>query len=316
MLNNCGYYRGSSILVSGTAGTGKTSLAVSLVDAACRRGERCLYVAFEESTAQIIRNMRSIGIDLEPWVNQGILQFRTARPTFFGIEMHLLTLQKMVEDFKPNVMVIDPLNNLISIGSNTEVKSMLVRLIDYLKKKQITTFFTSLASGDAERNPEMGISSLMDTWLMVRNLESNGERNRALYILKSRGMAHSSQVREFCLTDKGIDLVDVYVSPEGVLTGSARVAQESRKRMAAQQRQTEIEHLKADLERKRQILHNQVAALQAEFAAEEEQLKLALVQDDEMQTHQIEEREKIYRARQPLPHSIAPSDNGGSQEEK
>ncbi len=225
MFDHQGYYRGSTVLVSGTAGTGKTSLAASLVDAACRRGERCLYVAFEESTSQIIRNMRSIGIDLEPWVQQGLLQFRATRPSFYGLEMHLLTLQKLAEEFQPSVMVIDPLTNLISVASDSEVKSMLVRLIDYLKMKGITTLFTSLvAGGDVEVNSEVGISSLMDAWLLVRNLENNGERNRGLYVLKARGMAHSTQIREFRLTSHGIELVDVYVGPEGILPGSARAA--------------------------------------------------------------------------------------------
>jgi len=307
MLDRCGYYRGSTVLVSGTAGTGKTSLAASLVDAACRQGERCLYIAFEESTSQIIRNMRSIGIDLEPWVQQDLLRFRAARPFFYGIEMHLLLLQKLVEEFQPSVMVIDPLTNLISIGSDSEVKSMLVRLIDYLKMKQITALFTSLTGGgEAEAASEVGISSLMDTWLLVRNLESNSERNRGLYVLKARGQAHSTQVREFRLTDRGIDLVDVYVGPEGILTGSARLIQEGRDRISLQQRQAEIERRRRELELKRKAVESQVAVLQAELETEEEEFQRALTEEEIAQTMQAEERESVIRSRR------APS-NGGAQ---
>jgi len=210
LLAGKGFYRGSSILLSGTAGTGKTSLSASMAEAACRRGERCLYIAFEESTSQIIRNMRSIGMDLNQWVDQGLLRFRASRPSFFGVEMHLLTIQKLVEEFNPSVVVIDPLTSLTTVGSVVEVKSMLVRLIDFFKMHHITTLFTTLTSGEqAEVTTDVDISSLMDTWILVRNRENNGERNRALYVLKARGIAHSTQVREFIMTEHGIELVDV-----------------------------------------------------------------------------------------------------------
>jgi circadian clock protein KaiC len=231
--------------------------------------------------------------------------------------MHLLTLQKLVEEFNPAVVVIDPLTNLISIGSQTEVKSMLVRLIDFLKMKQVTTLFTSLTSGgDAELNSEVGISSLMDTWLLVRNLETSGERNRGLYVLKSRGMAHSTQVREFCLTDHGIDLVDVYLGPEGVLTGSARIAQEGRERMAAQQRQAETRRRQAEVERKRQMIASQIAALQAEIAAEEEQLQLDLAQEEAEQRQQVEERSKISHVRQASAATVTTGNGARQKQEK
>ncbi|RPJ51609.1 MAG: circadian clock protein KaiC, partial [Chloroflexi bacterium] len=299
MLNGQGYFRGSSVLISGSAGTGKTSLAATLVDAACRRGERCLYFAFEEAPAQILRNMRSISIDLEPWVERGLLYFRAARPSFYGLEMHLLTIQKLVDEFDPQVVVIDPLTNLISIGSNPEVKSMLVRLIDYLKMKQVTTLFTSLtAGGQEEITSEIGVSSLMDTWLLVRNLEKDGERNRGLYVLKSRGMAHSTQVREFCLSERGVDLVDVYIGPDGVITGSARIAQEAREQAKFSQRQAEIERKQRELERKRKVIESQMAVLQAEIESAEEQLRLELIQAEETRKNQADELQALAQARQ------------------
>jgi len=227
MLGGAGYYRGSSVLVSGTAGTGKTSLAAHFAEAACRRGERALYFAFEESPSQIMRNMRSIGIDLEPWVQKGLLQFQANRPSFAGLEMHLTMMHKAVNAFKPQVVIVDPLSSFVIGGNETEVKSMLMRLVDFLKMNRITGLFTNLTSGrGALELTDVAISSLIDTWLLLRDIEIGGERNRGLYILKSRGMAHSNQIREFLLTDHGVELCDVYVGPEGVLTGSARLAQE------------------------------------------------------------------------------------------
>ncbi|MGD0089380.1 MAG: circadian clock protein KaiC [Planctomycetota bacterium] len=239
MLGGKGYFRGSSILVSGMAGTGKTSMAAAFVDAACRRGERCMYFSFEESPDQIIRNMGSIGFDLRKWVGKGLLQFHSFRPQLFGLETHLANTHKLVNDFKPAAVVLDPVTNLTPIGDTDEVKSMLTRLIDFLKNQRVTSVYTSLTlGGNAMEQSEAGISSLMDTWLLVHVLESDGERNRLLYILKSRGMAHSNQVREFRLTDQGIQLVDVYVGSGMVLTGAARMAQEARdtaQSVAAQQ---------------------------------------------------------------------------------
>ena len=209
MLDGKGYLRGSSILVSGAAGTAKTSLAAALVDAACRRGERCIYFSFEESTNQIIRNMRSIGNDLQPWVDQGLLKFYSDRPTHQGIEMHLLIMTKAVTNFEPSIVVVDPLTNLISIASKSEVNSMLVRLVDFFKMNQITTMFTDLiVEGMDLISKGHAISSFMDTWIILRNLESDGERNRELTIMKSRGMPHSKQVRGFYLNNQGIQLAD------------------------------------------------------------------------------------------------------------
>jgi len=205
MLGGKGFYYGSSILVSGTAGSGKTSLAASFVDAACRRGERCLYFPFEESMSQILRNMRSIGIDLNPHVKKGLLQFRATRPSVYGLEMHLVTMYDLITEYKPQVMVMDPITDFFAVGTKTEVKAAITRIIDFLKSNEITGLFTSFTS--EEEGPDqsiVGVSSLIDTWISLRNLETNGERQRGLFILKSRGMPHSSQVRSFALTDKGI----------------------------------------------------------------------------------------------------------------
>jgi len=270
MLGGAGYYRGSSVLVSGTAGTGKSSLAAHFADAACRRGEHALYFAFEESPTQIMRNMRSIGIDLSRWVQKGLLQFEATRPTLFGLEMHLTTMRKAVNDFKPQVVILDPLNSFITGGNETNVKMMLVRLVDFLKINQITGLFTSLTSGGgALEQTDVDISSLIDTWLLLRDIENSSERNRGLYILKSRGMAHSNQIREFLLTDHGMDLRDVYVGPSGVLAGSARLAQEAQEKAALMIRDQEVELRRIELERKRTTLEAQIAVMRAEFAVEE-----------------------------------------------
>ena len=207
MLGGKGFHRGSSILISGTAGTGKSSLSATFVDAACRRGERCLYFAFEESTSQILRNMRSIGIDLAPHVKKGLLQFHVARPTLYGLEMHLVTMYDLIEEQKPEIVVLDPITDFFAIGSKIEVKAAITRIIDFLKSNQITALFTSYTSEeDSPDQTIVGVSSLIDAWLSLRNLESNGERHRGLFILKSRGMAHSNQIRSYELTDNGIKI--------------------------------------------------------------------------------------------------------------
>jgi len=207
MLGGKGYYRGSTVLVSGTAGTGKTSLAAHFMDAACRRGERCLCFLFEESPAQLLRNMRSIGIDLEPWVDAGLLQFHADRPSRYGLEIHLVTMHQVVADFTPDVTVIDPVTNLMTVGTYADVQAMLTRMIDHLKTENITAMLTSLMPGytTIERT-ETTISSLMDTWLVLGNEDVSGRHHRGLYVLKSRGMAHSNELREFAITDQGLDM--------------------------------------------------------------------------------------------------------------
>jgi circadian clock protein KaiC len=298
MMGGKGYYRGSSILVTGTAGTGKSSLAAHFVDAACRRGERCLYFAFEESQKQIIRNMRSIGIDLEQWVNNGLLEFRNSRPTLYGLEMHLVTMHKAVEAFNPAIVVIDPISNLVAAASEMEVKSMLSRLIDFLKMKQITAFCTDLTTvgGSLERT-EVGISSLVDTWLLLQMMEASGERNRGLYILKSRGMEHSNQVREFCLSDTGIQLRDVYIGSGGVLTGAARVAQEARDKSETLERSQEIERKYRDIERKKAVIEAQIAALRTSFEAEKDDLERAIAREKLHHEVLAEETQTMARTR-------------------
>jgi circadian clock protein KaiC len=295
MLGGKGYYRGSSILVSGTAGTGKTSLGAVFAQAACQRGERCLHFAFEESQNQIIRNMRSIGLNLEPWVKKGLLQFHSARPTTFGLEMHLASMHHRIEAFQPRVVIIDPITNLASIAVGNELKSALTRLIDYLKTKQITAFFTNLTSlaGASLEHTDVGISSLMDTWLLLRDVESNGERNRGLYILKSRGMAHSNQIREFIITGKGIKLVDVYLQPEGLLMGTARMQKEAQERSASTMRQQETSRKKREFELKRKTLEGQMAALQAEFGSQEEEFRTFQLQQKKQQDIDAQEKEKM-----------------------
>jgi circadian clock protein KaiC len=298
MLGQKGYFRGSSVLVTGTAGTGKSSMAAHFVDAACRRGERCLYFAFEESRNQIIRNMRSIGINLEQWVNKGLLDFRNSRPTLYGLEMHLVTMHKAIEAFQPAIVVVDPISNLVAAASDMEVKSMLSRLIDFLKMKQITAFCADLtAVGGSLERTDVGISSLMDTWLLLQMIEGSGERNRGLYILKSRGMEHSNQVREYRLTDNGAMLQDVYVGSSGVLTGAGRVAQEAKDRAESLERRLEIERKQRDIERKKAVIEAQIATLRTGFEAEKDELERAIARERLHQEVLTEETRAMARVR-------------------
>jgi circadian clock protein KaiC len=300
MLGGDGFYRGSSVLVSGKAGTGKTSLGASFVDAACRRGERSVYFAFEESRSQVVRNMRSIGIDLQPWVDRGLLQFHAARPTLHGLERHLVTMYKLIRDFRPRAVVVDPITNFLSVGGEEEVKSMLMRLIDFLKAHQVTALFNSLSHGDFTESTDVGVSSLMDSWLLLREREVSGERNRTIYVLKSRGMAHSNQVREVVLTDEGIRLVDPYLGAEGALTGAARLAQEAREKAAILARQQEVERRRRELERKREALEARIAALRLDFEADQEETMRAIAEQEAVETQILEDRNDMARARKTL----------------
>jgi circadian clock protein KaiC len=266
MMGGKGYYRGSSVLVSGTSGTGKSSLAAHFADAACRRGERVIYFSFEESPSQIMRNMRSIGIDLFPWVKKGLLHINANRPSFAGLETHLAMKHKVINEFNPQVVILDPLNSFVVGDNEIGVQSMFMRLLDFLKTKQITALFTNLTSGRAVlEQTEIGMSSQVDTWLLLRSIESGGERNRGLSILKSRGMAHSNQIREFLLTDRGVELRDVYVGASGVLTGSARLTQEAQDQALQMLHRQEIERRQLELKSKHQALEAQIAAMRAEF---------------------------------------------------
>jgi len=290
MLEGKGFYRGSTALVSGTAGSGKSSLAAHFADQTCSDGKKCLYVAFEESPAQLVRNMRSIGIDLEPHVKKGLLILEAWRPTQSGLEMHLLRIHKLVESHKPAAVVIDPITNLIG-GNQHEIYAMLMRLIDFLKAQQITALFTALTSG-ANKDLEMtdvGISSLIDTWLFVRDVELYGERNRCVYVLKSRGMAHSNQVREFLMTDEGIRLVPVYVGSGTVLTGSARLSQEAREKAEALQRSQSIEERRRSMAQRRKAVAAQIAALRASLADEEARAGRILVEDERRESRILQD---------------------------
>ena len=274
MLGGQGFFRGSSILLTGTPGTGKTSTAAVFAQAAARRGERALYFAFEESPSQIMRNMQSIGLRLEPWIKRGLLRFHSARPTLYGLEMHLAIMFKEIFTFKPAVVIVDPMTSLLIAGSESETKAMVTRLIDFLKSQQITSLFTSLThAGNPLQQTEIAISSLMDSWLLVQDIEGNGERNRVLYVLKARGMAHSNQSREFLISHRGIDLVDAYIGPGGVLTGAARAAQSARDKSEALASEQEAARRQRELERKRAALERQIAVLRSEYEAEEEELR-------------------------------------------
>ena len=275
MLEGKGYFKGSSILVSGMAGSGKSTVAAHFADAACASGHRCIYFAMEESPHQIVRNMRSVGIDLQKWVDKKLLRFSARRPSLFGLETHLATMHRDVTDFDPVAVVIDPMSALLGAGATGDVHSMVLRLVDFLKARGITALFTNLGLGSGENTTtEMQISSLMDVWLLLYNRESNGEHNRQLYLLKSRGMAHSNQVREFIMSSEGIKLRDAYVGPEGVLTGSARLAQEAKDRAAALVRQQEMERRSREVERKRREIAAQIEILQAQLASEEAEVAL------------------------------------------
>lgn len=298
MLGGEGFFRGTTILASGTAGTGKTSLAAHFVDAACRRGERCLYFSFEESQGQLIRNLRSIGLNLEQWTKKNLLQFHSSRATFYGLEMHLAIIHKIVHEFQPKVVVIDPIGSLIQAGNRRDAHIMLIRLIDFLKQRQVTAFLTNLTSGgDALERTDVEISSIVDSWLFMRDIELDGERNRALYVLKSRGMPHSNQLREFLLTPQGIDLLDVYVGPEGVLTGSSRLSQEARENAAVMARQQEAERGERERARKREALEARIAALRKEFEVEEEESKTANTQEALRDRVTLETRNAMARSR-------------------
>ncbi len=299
MLGGKGFYRGSSILLSGTSGAGKTSVAAHFVDAACRRGERCLYFAFEESPRQIVRNMRSIGIDLEPWVRKGLLLFQAARPTYGGIEQHLLVTHRFVSGFQPSVVVVDPITNLLTVSTLHEVRSMLTRMVDFLKTQQITAIFTSLTAGSGSLEAsEADVSSLMDSWLQLKSIEVGGELNRALYVLKSRGMEHSNQIREFLLTNDGLRLLDVYLGPEGVLTGAARVSQEGREKAAGTFRRQQLEGRGRELERKREIFEARMTMLRAEFEVEEEVIQQNISESKLLDEELLQDRGQMVRSRE------------------
>ncbi len=298
MLGGKGLYQGSSVLISGPAGTGKTSLALSAVKAACERGERALMFAFEEAPAQILRNARSVGLDLQPLVDKGLLRIHASRPFAFGLEMHLLTVQREVRAFRPRLVVVDPITNLSVQGDFGETNAMLVRLVDFLKSEGITALYTSLTStaGSLEQT-DVGVSSLIDTWLLLEQIRANGERNRTLYVLKSRGMNHSNQVREFVLSSKGIQLRMPYLGQDQVLTGSARLAQEARDRDAELARRTERERAAAEAAARRRALEAQIEALRAELATAAAETELAARSEARLLERQERDRKALAASR-------------------
>jgi circadian clock protein KaiC len=281
MLGGKGCYRGTTLLITGTAGTGKTSVAAHFVDAACARGERCVFFSFEEAPNQMVRNMRSIGIDLGRWVDKGLLRFSATRPTTLGLEMHLVKMHAIITEFKPGIVVVDPVTGLLSSGTTAETRSMLLRLVDFLKEQNITALMTTLTGGgDFQEQTEVNISSLVDVWVLLRDIESGGERNRGIYVIKARGVAHSNQIREFLLTHHGVELRDVYLGPAGMLTGSARVAQEAQEAMDVLQNKQEDEKQRLLRERKRKVMEAQIAALQLELETEGQEAQQVTAQVD------------------------------------
>ena len=274
MLGGHGFFRGSSVLLTGTPGTGKTIISANFAVAACARGERTLFFSFEESPNQILRNMHSIGLQLEPYVKRGLLRFHSARPSLYGLEMHLATMFKQIADFKPQVVVVDPITSLMDAGTSNECRGMVTRLVDYLKAGQVTTLFTSLTQGGHSlQQSEANMSSLMDSWILLQDFEGNGERNRVLYVLKARGMAHSNQIREFLISNHGIDLVDAYIGASGVLTGSARAAQSALEKAAVLAEQQEAARRKRELGRKRVALERQIQRLRSDYETEALELR-------------------------------------------
>jgi circadian clock protein KaiC len=302
MLGGLGYYRGSTVLLSGTSGTGKSSVAAHLAQATCARGERCLFFSFEESASQIIRNMRTVGIDLHPYSRKDVLRIHSARPTVHGLEMHLVRMHKLISEFQPSVVIVDPVSNLQTAGTNEDTLTLFIRLVDFLRKKGIFGFLVSLTNTAAALEAtDEGISSMVDTWLLLRDIESNGERNKVLYVLKARGIDHSNQVREFHITPKGVKLVDAYLGPGGVLTGSARLAQEAHEIAAAEASKEAVKRKEVALTHRRKAMEAQIEALRAAFHAEEEEFR-RIVASEKISLGRIEiDREAMARNRRVTP---------------
>nr|WP_210301894.1 circadian clock protein KaiC [Methylobacterium brachythecii] len=289
MLGPGGFYRGSSVLISGVAGTGKTTIATHLLDAACRRGERCMAFVFEESGSQICRNALSVGLDLKPHLDAGLLRFEAARPSLYGLEMHLARMNRDVERFKPSIVVIDPVSALR--GPANELQATLLRMVDMLKGRGITAVFTSLRTdGSFDQVGDLGLSSLMDVWVKLQDIDANGERTRTLYVIKARGMSHSNQVREFQMSAKGVKLVDAYVGPAGVLTGTARLVQEAEEQAATLRRRQDSERRKREVVRRRQSIERQIAELRASLDVAEEEEQVLIGEDETRESLLADER--------------------------
>lgn len=274
MLGGGGFHRGSSILISGVAGSGKSSVAASFIDASCQRGERAIFFSFEESPLQTARNMRSIGIDLQRWMKKDVLRYVAARPSLYGLEMHLAIMIREVVKFQPKLVVLDPVSAFLAPEDTSEVQAMLLRMVDFLKAKGITAVFTHLAhSKGGETKTDAGLSSMMDAWILLLNRESDGEFNRELYLLKSRGMHHSNQVREFVMSEKGIKLREPYLGEGGALTGSSRRAFEAKTRREKTARAAELTRLQQQLDYRRKKLEAQIAVLKTDLTSDEMELE-------------------------------------------
>ncbi len=296
MLGPGGVYKGSSVLVSGVAGTGKTTVLTHILDAACKRGERCLAFVFEESGAQITRNALSFGVDLRPHVEAGLLRFHAARPTLFGLETHLAGMNRDIGRFEPSVVVVDPVSSLE--GPAREVQATLLRMVDLLKSRMITAVFTSLRrEGSFETGNDLGLSSLMDVWIKLVDVEANGERTRTLYVIKARGMSHSNQVREFQITADGVKLLVPYVGAAGVLTGTARIVREAEEQATLLVRRQEGERRRRELARRREAVERQIEELQASLDAHAEEERIFVGEEDSQQSTQAMERDVIARRR-------------------
>ncbi|MFB3763727.1 MAG: circadian clock protein KaiC [Methanotrichaceae archaeon] len=299
MLSGKGFFRGSSILLTGTAGTGKSSFASHFVDAACSRGERCIYFAFEESPSQICRNMSSIGINLTQWIDAGLLHIFSGRPMAHGLEMHLIEMRKLIDEIRPDAVVVDPVSNFVNAGTSNDVKFMLTRLVDYIKTMGITPFCTSLIEDEDETGSKAeGISSLMDTWLWLRMFDNGNERNRGITVIKSRGMEHSNQTREYKITDCGVKILDVYVGPQGgLLMGTERIAQEAKERAEVVLNGEETEHKRRVLENKLKSLKAQMDMLHLECETDEEELSKLLSEDELRSKARAKGRKEMARLR-------------------
>lgn len=288
MLGARGYFKGSSVLITGPSGTGKTIFGAHFAKAACARGERCMLFGLEESPDQIVRNVRSVGVELLPYVQSGLLRLSAARPSLYGLEMHLTLMNRAIEEFAPDAVVIDPISAFR--GPVNEVHSTLLRMVDLMKAKGITAVFTNLTSPGRDDQTEHGLSSLMDTWIGLHDIEENGERNRGLYVLKSRGMSHSNQIREYVLTSTGVRLIEPYVGPAGVLTGTSRLTQEASERAERLARRQNVERRLREHEGRRGAAERQIAETRAALDADAEEIRRLAAEAEDREAAQDGDR--------------------------
>jgi circadian clock protein KaiC len=298
MLADGGFHRASSILISGVAGSGKSSVAASFANAACAAGERALLFSFEEPADQSVRNMKSLGIDIDQWIKSGKLRYIATRPTFYSLEMHLAVMLREVTRFDPGLVILDPISSFLESGDRMEIQSMLLRVVDFLKGRGVTAVFTHLMHGqDSVVQTDAGLSSIMDAWILLLNREVNGEFNRELYLLKARGLSHSNQVREFVMSDDGIKLVPPYLGENGALTGSARKNEEAKSRQAEMRRNADMSRAQQQIQQKRRRAKAQMEALQAELDADEIELNAMMRNEDDYRRQTADDRIEMERSR-------------------